>query len=261
MNEYPDAQKLAYEKDTVGIYLSGHPLNEYREYIEHLSTFDMRKLAEADTDEALERLNDDREVVMCAMLLSKRIRTTKTKSAMALLTLEDMYGQFEGALFGGSFERFTGMLETDKPYVIIGKRKIRGENTLSVSIDDVYPMPTQDGEYLRVTASRYYKEAHGTPRLTQKKTRAKAKPVQEQEVNPGPPVTGVRINFTGDPQGEGYQRLLNFLVYFHGPSPVAVSFPDGSVVDLADVCHIDPSPAVIRELKALAGQENVTVFY
>ncbi|MBP5180980.1 MAG: DNA polymerase III subunit alpha [Clostridiales bacterium] len=251
VNEYPEAEKLALEKDVVGLYLSGHPLSGYAGFIEKYSTFDMRFFREAYEEGKTESLNDDAEVIMCGMLLAKKIRTTKSKTAMASLVAEDMYGQFEGALFGKVFDTYAAALETDRPYVFIGKRRIRGEDTFSLAIDAVFPMPQDEASIQEVTGNWLFRKASGS-----KKT-SPAAPVQRDSAAPAAQYGAVRVRFTGDPNGSSYQRLLNFLVYFHGSTPVEIEFGDGSVAPLAQVCYIDDHPQVLFLLKKLCGEGNV----
>ena len=68
----------------------------------------------------------------------------------------------------------------------------------------------------------------------------------------------VRIRYSGDPNTPSYQRLLNFLVYFHGSTPVQIEFNDGSIAPLDPVCSIDVSEDVIVKLQEFCGEGNVS---
>jgi DNA polymerase-3 subunit alpha len=57
----------------------------------------------------------------------------------------------------------------------------------------------------------------------------------------------------------GYQRLLNFLVYFHGSTPVRIRFADGSVAPLDPMCNVDVSEDVLVKLYELCGKDNVSL--
>ncbi|MCR5592847.1 MAG: DNA polymerase III subunit alpha [Saccharofermentans sp.] len=250
VSEYPESEKLALEKDVVGLYLSGHPLSGYSEFIEKYSTFDMRAFREAYEEGRAESLNDDAEVIMCGMLLGKKIRTTKSKTAMASLVAEDLYGQFEGALFGKVFDTYAAGLETDRPYVFIGKRRIRGEDTFSLAVDAVFPLPQDEEAVREVTGNWLFRKTLGSNSAVKTQARIQEEPVFKQH-------GAVRVRFTGDPNGAPYQRLLNFLVYFHGNTPVEIEFGDGSVVTLSQVCYIDDHPQVLSLLRSLCGEGNV----
>lgn len=251
VDEFPEQEKLALEKDIVGLYLSGHPLSGYTDFIDRYATFDMRRLRDAVDEGRAESLNDDAPVIMCGMLLSKKIRTTKSKSAMASLVAEDMYGQFEAVLFGKIFDMYAASLEPDRPYVFVGKRRIRGEDTFSLAIDAVFAMPQTSQEVLKITSNWLFRKALGGNAYNKPDAGAGAssEPYEQR--------SAVRVRYKGDPKAESYQRLLNFLVYFHGSTPVEIEFSDGSIAPLSEVCYIDASSAVIEKLNELCGGENV----
>ena len=256
MDEYPESEKLSYEKDVVGLYLSGHPMAGYKPFIDRFCTFDMRSFREIVDEGRAESVNDESQVIMCGMVLSKKIRTTKSKSAMAVLVAEDMYGQFEAAMFGRIFDTYAGMVETDRPYVFIGRRRIQGEDTFSLSVDALFPMPQSDDEVRQVTNHWMFRKAYSANGNVSRSETLK-RPSPEPEQLPVGKDGYVMVKFNGDPSGEAYQRLLNFLVYFHGNVPVKVRFNDGSIAALSQVCNIDASQDVIDKLCELCGRDNV----
>lgn len=266
MKEYPEAEKLAYEKDVVGLYLSGHPMEGYRQFIDHYSTYDMRQFREAVTEERAESVNDDAQVIMCGMLLQKRVRTTKAKTAMAVLLIEDMYGQFEAALFGKTFDNYVSVLETDKPYVLVGRRRVQGEDKFSLSIDAMFKMPQDPQEEAEVTGNWLFRKAYnaargGYPQNSRKADQPRQDREQYVEFTPDQSngQRSLMIKFHKDPKSQAYQRLLNVLVYFHGNTPVKVQFNDGSIAPLDPVCNVDAAPAILEKLCELCGSDNVSL--
>ena len=263
VDEFPEAEKLSYEKDVVGLYLSGHPMAAYTDFLNKYCTYDMRMVREVVTEGRTESLNDDKQVIMGGMLLSKRVRTTKSKTAMAVLIAEDMYGQFEAALFGKVFDQYASSIETDRPYVFIGRRRIQGEDTFSLSIDAMFPMPENPSEVSEVTNHwlfrKVFNSASGNYSFTQKANAPAPKPVVEQSPKEPEVQRSVIIKFKGDPRGKAYQRLLHFLVYFHGNMPVKIVFNDGSMTPLDPMCNVDISDDVLVKLYELCGRDNVTL--
>ncbi len=255
VEEYPESEKLALEKDTVGLYISGHPLNQYKSCISKLSTFDMRSLKEVQDEGKLESLNDDSEVVMCAVIISKKIRTTRSKTTMCQLLAEDLYGQFEAVLFGKSMDTYASMIDKDNPYVIVGKRRVRGEESFSLTVDAIFPMPDNDIELNNILSNWLVRKAisPNTSNFERQQQQTKIHEAPQKEAN-----NKLAIRFNGDPFGEGYQRLLHFLVYFHGTTPVEMHFANGNRQLLDEVCYVDCSPEVIEKLKDLVGQNNIS---
>ena len=95
------------------------------------------------------------------------------------------------------------------------------------------------------------KVSSAAPAEPKKETPAKA-PINE---------TGggvLRIRYSGRPDSKGFNRLLNFLAYFHGNMPVEVLFEaDKSVLRLDNMCSIAPEEGVLKKLAELVGEDNI----
>lgn len=268
--EYPENEKLQMEKDTVGIYLSGHPLHAYSKYIERFSTFTMLDLKEHADAGRLASLNDDRPVIMCGMLMSKKIRTTKSKTFMAVLQIEDMYGQFEAAMFGRVMEDYGKILQTNTAYLFVGKRRLRNDDSFSLAIDEIYLMPNNDemadeigkrpGIKQAISASdRLIKKDYPMPKGRMFETAPETPEIPNIQGKPAALPGTVRIRFNGSATDPGYERLLNLLVYFHGNIPVDIEFSsDGSVVRVDPVCYVSSDPDVLAVLNDFCGDGNVS---
>ena len=272
VEEYAQDVKLAMEKDVVGIYISGNPLNEFRNAITRTVTYDMLMYKEAVDSDRVYEITDDIPVVMAAMIQSRKVRYTRSKTAMLLLTCEDLYGQYEAALFGMAFDRYNSVISNNRPYLLMGKRRIRGDQSFSLAVDRVFEMP-RDNESLEAILSQkavQYAQAVIRRKTTYDKPktpavmRRSAAPAQSKgeafpaELEQDVDARSVRIRFSGSTDSREYNRLLNLLVYFHGTLPVKIEFTaDGSVVTLDEVCFIDPNMRVIGLLRRQLGDENV----
>lgn len=247
--EYSEGEILEFEKDRLGLYLSGHPLDKYKKAIEELVTFDTAEFMELRDNGTQESVNDDKPVVMYGILSKKSIRTTKNKTPMAVLTVEDLYGSFEAVLFGSVFEEASFRIAVNRPYIILGKRHVRNEDSLSLSVDKIFDMPEDEFAVKSISEDRYVKAAFGKKDVAFK----------EKKENPSR-INVVKIKFDGDASSEEYDRLLNFLVYFHGNTPVDIIFTkDGSEVRLDEVCYLSRDPKVIDILKEFVKPENVII--
>ena len=88
---------------------------------------------------------------------------------------------------------------------------------------------------------------------------AEQEPVTAVQTDGRPP-QALRINYAGSPGSEGFNRLLNFLAYFHGNLPVEVRFiSDGSIARLDPVCDIMFDDEVIAKLEELVGDGNTEI--
>ncbi|MCQ2533293.1 MAG: DNA polymerase III subunit alpha [Clostridia bacterium] len=272
MPEYSLMDKLSYEKEMVGIYISGHPLMEYSTCIEKLVTFDTERIREARDNFDNRVFNEDKSVIMAGILLGKSVRVTKAKKQMAVLSFEDLYGTFEAVLFGKMFDEYASRLTKNSSYIIVGKLRMRDDESISFMPDRIYDMPQSADEIKRLLSDRVINAVLYSSGKTSNNWGNYRSNQQNQEntngnnsaystsVNEGKKPEKIRINYTGSVQNPLYMRILNFCVYFHGTTPVEMFIKETNQIVLLDsVCNIDSDPMIINRLKLLCGDSNVEV--
>lgn len=140
ISEYDLKYKLAMEKDVLGVYISGHPLENYIGAFQQYS-FSCEALDYFEEDEDGNRtypdLKDGQLVSMGGMITAISKKTTKSGQSMAFITLEDAYGQIECVLFPKVYERFKDKLEKETIIVVFGKLQLRDEEKPSITIDKI----------------------------------------------------------------------------------------------------------------------------
>jgi DNA polymerase-3 subunit alpha len=112
--EIPDwnqRQKLAMEKEALGFYLSGHPLDAYDKELAHLPLVETGGLGD---------VADGTQVTLCGMNAGLKEITTKKGERMAFLTLEDRDGSVEAVIFADAFQASQPLLERDEPLLLVG---------------------------------------------------------------------------------------------------------------------------------------------
>ncbi len=268
--EYPDETKLGYEKEMVGIYISGNPLAPYHEIISQLITFDTAEAESIAEVSGAEALDDNREVVMCGMVTSKRTSYTKKKTMIATIGCEDMTGRFEVMLYGKSFDTFNRIVEKNRPYIFIGRRQMREDSGLTMFADACYLLSKDTDVVRTIMNDRAYaaavRESGGVRKDYQDKQVApisvpqpEPAAAEQSQTKTGTP-QAIRIEYAGRPDSAGFNRLLNFLAYFHGNLPVEVRFKsDGSIARLDSVCDIMFDDEVIAKLEELVGSGNTEI--
>lgn len=260
--DYPMNEKLLYEKDVIGIYLSGHPLMSYRKYIDEFVNFGMNDVKEYKDSENISLLNDDKTVIMCGLLQKKSIRVTKAKTQMAVLVFEDLYGPFECAIFGKTLERFAPILNTNSSYLIVGKRRVRDEDDFSLFVDSILPMPRNDEEAKSLYREPSVRAAIGNkPLFKSVDNSSSASNVNKDafmDFVSNDNSDCVYIRFNGDPSSDRYNRLINLLAFLHGTRPVKIYLEKSNVaIDVAPICYIDDSQEVISSLKRICGDNSI----
>ena len=121
-------QLLAFEKELLGFYLSGHPLDRYK--------VEMRTFTNANSQK-LPGMKQDSGVVLIGMIIDVRATVTKKDGRrMAIVRLEDLYGRIEAVVFPDAFERVAGNIRDGAVVLIKGKVSIR-DSGVNVMVDDL----------------------------------------------------------------------------------------------------------------------------
>lgn len=108
---WSEQQRLAFEKESLGFYITGHPLEKYRKEMERYVTVDLGRL---------EELAEGQEVKVAGIKQSMREISTKKGDRMAFLTLEDLHGSAEMIVFADTFNKAGHILVSDGPFVVQG---------------------------------------------------------------------------------------------------------------------------------------------
>ena len=114
---------LNLEKEILGIYVSGHPLDEFSESLKKFTsntTLDFIK----NEDQEIENIKDNQKVILGGIINTVTLKFTKTNKQMAFLTLEDIYGTIEVILFPEVFHKYSKYLQEDNVVLIEGKASI-----------------------------------------------------------------------------------------------------------------------------------------
>jgi len=115
--DWPEKERLAFEKECLGFYITGHPLQRF--------AGDIRRWATSDTRSLLEKAN--REVTVAGIVAGIRERPAKSGGRWAAVQLEDLYGEVEVLCFPRIFERSEALLKGDEPILVRGVVLVEGE--------------------------------------------------------------------------------------------------------------------------------------
>lgn len=135
VREFSEKERLNMEKEVLGMYLSGHPLSEYKSELDRKTSINMKKINELKEDEKTYMKLHDREVIMGGMVIAKRIMTTKRNEIMAFITLEDLYGAIEVVVFPQTLKKFNILLNDDSIILIKGAISIDGDEAKLIARD------------------------------------------------------------------------------------------------------------------------------
>ncbi|MGB0713321.1 MAG: DNA polymerase III subunit alpha, partial [Gammaproteobacteria bacterium] len=234
--EWDEDVRLAYEKEVLGLYLTGHPVNRYLEELDRFTSDRLHVLAEK--GEAMggnggfgngggfNRRRDDRKFVAAGLILNIRIRKQKN-GKMGFLTLDDRTGRIEIKLFDRTFDEFQNLIAKDT--IIVAEGRLGFDDFAGCS---------------QITADKLY-DLNGAREHFAK---------------------GVDIELASNGGGEEYAEALSRALgpFRPGTCPVRVQYrrPDaGALIRLGEQWRIKPTEEAIRRLRGLHGAVRVEVDY
>ncbi|MCM1175870.1 MAG: DNA polymerase III subunit alpha [Blautia sp.] len=126
VGEYSKEMKLSFEKEVLGIYVSGHPLEEYQEiWQKNITNKTSDFLLDEETDTTV--VKDGQSVTIGGIISDKRLKYTKNEKVMAFLQIEDLLGTVEVIVFPRDYEKYSDKLVEDKKVFVKGRVSVEEE--------------------------------------------------------------------------------------------------------------------------------------
>lgn len=138
VGEYSKENKLAFEKEVLGIYISGHPLEEYEEkWRRNISatTADFQP----DEETGRTKVHDGVKEIIGGMITERTVKATKTNQMMAFITIEDLFGIVEVVVFPRDYEKNREYLEIDQKVFVRGRVSEEDEKASKLICEKVIP--------------------------------------------------------------------------------------------------------------------------
>lgn len=248
--DYPLRQRLALEKEIAGVYITGHPLDDYRDVLGKLpfSTADLDGLEERE-DRGLSL--DGQIVDMGGILTEVKGKATKKGAYMGFITLEDLTGQIECLVFPKVYERYQGMMAVDDLVVLHGRLSIREEEAPKLLVEKLIPLEAWHPEESAPAAPMGQSTAHPVP-PPKRHTSEAPKLTDAQAAAKAPRKLYLRLN---RPQMDAASSTLSL---YPGSVPVYLHLPAEKMTLLAPKTGwCDASDGCLNRLNALLGAENV----
>ena len=244
VEEFTAAEKMAMEKQTTGLYLTGHPMDDYRDTVRKLGAASMGAILEDFTgDDGPSRFQDGQRVILAGVVAAARTRTTKNNTLMSYVTLEDDTGSMELLAFQRALDQGGGYLQENAAVCCTGRISVRDEKDPQLMLDAVYPL-----DELTDQAIAGIKNAARDGGYAGRRTG----PAQTQ-AQPGAKTLWVRLPSRSDP---AFRRIELVLTMFPGTESMVVYFED-TKKRMGARCVIHP--ALVEELTELLGAKNVVV--
>ena len=133
--EFPRAELMAMEKETTGIYISGHPMDDYRNYLKGTSVVPISALTGEES-----QFQDEQIVSIAGIVQTIKMKMTRNNSMMAYVTVEDDTASIELIVFSNALNEHGGYLRENAPVVVVGKLSVREDKEPQIIVNRVRPM-------------------------------------------------------------------------------------------------------------------------
>ena len=161
LQEMKRADLMAMEKETTGIYITGHPMDDYRAYLRNTHVMPIGRLMEEDCP-----VKDEQIVSVAGIVQSVKMKTTRNNSMMAYVTVEDDTAAIEMLAFSNVLTQFGSYLKENVPVVITGRLSVRDDKDPQIVINRARPIsdyaeqppqPAQEQPKRELTGKLYLK--------------------------------------------------------------------------------------------------------
>ncbi len=225
--ELKKADMMNMEKETTGIYLSGHPMDDYRQYLRNTHVLPIGQLMSEECNIA-----DEQIVSVAGIVQSVKMKTTRNNSMMAYVTVEDDTAAIEMLAFSNVLGQYGGYLKENMPVVITGRLSLRDDKDPQIVINRARPI-TDYSEALEVVVNE-----------------------AQKPIAPAQPLSGTLYLQLKSEQDPNFAKVRAIVNMFPGNSQIKVFFADTRKLRGA-MASLDAD--MIAELKNVLGEANVVL--
>ncbi len=232
--EFPAQELMRMEKEMTGLYLSGHPMDEYRGEIRKYHAVPIGSvLSDLADDNGPKTYYDGQKITIAGQIQSVKIKQTKNNSSMAYVSLEDSTNTVELLCFSNVLEESGDVLKTDTPVLVQGKISVREEKDPQIVVNSIRLLTREEEQ-------------------KEEDRKEEKQPEQEAKASGGCRTLWIKIP-DGNASFTWLKKLMNM---FPGQENVIVYLEDRKKKYQAK-CLIHP--AMLDELKEVLGKDSVVI--
>ena len=213
-------ERMSMERETTGLYLSGHPMDDYREQLKGTGVVPIGRILQS-LEEHDDVYQDEQVVSIAGIVQTAKMKTTRNQSLMAYVTLEDNTGSMELMLFSSTLKQYGGLIHEGAAVVINGRISIREDKDPQMVVNRVWAIGDMQAA--------------------------------QQDAAPQYHTLYLRVTRTGQ---KGEQKLLPILKMFPGKLKTVIYYADTGV-RRGGTCA--PQEVMLQELRELLGEKNVVL--
>ncbi len=260
IKELPPEMLLAMEKEMLGLYISGHPLDKFRISLEKkisATSAELNSAGDEGENDSLSSINksiaDGKNVVVGGIITGKKTKTTKNNKLMAFVTLEDLYGSMEVIVFPLILTKYSDLIAEESLVLITGRLSIKEEDTPKIICEEVRPLTEEETHF---------------PDENQKSRMRIKEDLPTYEINAGGFTKSGRVEeewdklcLVLDDKERSRERVLSLdamLRYFAGKTPVCLLDENMKEIKVKKGSYgVHLNNEVLHELRERLGTDNV----
>jgi len=248
--EYSKKELLTMEKQTTGLYLSGHPMDDYRDIVKVSGAVPIARVLE-DCKEGGETVvyKDGTFATFAGVITAVKLKTTKSNSMMAYVTIEDLTASIEVLTFSKTITESGEYIKEDVPVILRGRISAREDEEPKIVCDEIRPLTKSDAEDF---SARFSGQSVQTP-----KNAFRRKEEQRGKNNSNGQKLYIKID---DEKEEMLEKIKSLLRIFKGKTPVILYFSKTKRQLIAkEDLWIEPDDKLIQKLREIAGDDGVVL--
>ena len=224
--EFTAVERMSMEKDTTGLYLSGHPMEDYRPLAKRAGAVPIHAImSDFEGQDGPKHFADGQNVTVAGVITASRTRTTKNNTLMAYVTIEDELASMELLCFSRVIDQCGSYMQVNTPVLVKGRLSVRDEKPPQIMCDCLYPLES------------------GLPPMEQPSRR----PAQREST--------IYLRFPSA-DSPAFRHIKLVMTMFEGTTPVKIRLADtGKLLGTHCLNH----PALLQECREWLGEENVVV--
>lgn len=234
IQEYPSIELFKMEKETTGLYLSGHPMDALMHLEAKAESTKIADIMSINDDEKESKHKDGDFVTVTGVIVSNKLKTTKNNSFISYITIEDLTGDMEMIAFSNVIKECGSFIQDDKAVICYGRISAREDEAPKLVLSTVYPY---EEKYIKIHRERNH--------IKYVKNDRKGKKLY------------IRIDSI---KSQSMAYVLDLLKRYSGDMPVVVrNLEDGKVYNLSGDYYSDGSEELVEKLGTLLHWDDVVV--
>lgn len=232
-DEFPTSELLKLEKEITGIYISGHPMNDYIEISKNLKSANISELLKVSEDDNTTKYKDNCVIKLLCIISSVRKKITKSNDTMAFLSVEDISGLINVIVFPRTYLENSELIKEGNVILLRGRFNLKEDEDPTIICENISPCPSFDEA----------KEIGNTNKINSENQKK---------------VKGLFLRMPSE-SFECKSKIDNIVSIFQGTTKLYYYYVDSKKYYNNNSMYVDVNEPMLDELKRILGEDNVVL--